>query len=101
MECNLGFLDDIEYENPDSCDKSVTNSSTKSQSSNSEPSKKMQKSDNKQMVMIDQSQLQELMEAKNQLEAQKIASASAALVNPKTTFDLIGQAFNGPSLFTN
>lgn len=37
METNLNFLDEIEqYDNPDSCDKSVANSSTKSASSSSE-----------------------------------------------------------------
>lgn len=78
MECNLGFLDDIEYENPDSCDKSVANSSN---SSSDEKSPNLVKSGGKQMVMIDQNQLNELIEAKRILESQKIASASAMLSN--------------------
>jgi hypothetical protein len=69
METNLNFLDDIEvYENSDSCDKSVANSSTKSASSSSEK-KQCVNSSSKQMVMIDQKQLQELMEAKLILES--------------------------------
>lgn len=37
MECNLNFLDEIEqYDNPDSCDKSDANTSSKSTSSRSE-----------------------------------------------------------------
>ena len=69
MECNLGFLDDIEQENTDSCDKSSTNNSTKSNSSGARHAQKISKSDDKQMVMIDQSQLKELMQAKQILEA--------------------------------
>lgn len=80
MECNLGFLDDIEQDNTDSCDRVSSNNSTKSQSSGAGLAQKISKSGDKQMVMIDQSQLQELMQAKQILEAQKIASASAALV---------------------
>jgi hypothetical protein len=44
--------------------------------------------------MIDQSQLEELMEAKKMLEAQKIAKASAQLSNKKDYCDFIGSAFN-------
>jgi hypothetical protein len=58
METNLNFLDDIEqYDNPDSCDKSVANSSTKSESRGSEnavPKAQEMNSSEKQMVMIDQ-----------------------------------------------
>ena len=78
FETNLNFLDDIDqYDNPDSCDKSVANSSTKSTSSSSE--NRVMNSCDKNMVMIDQKQLQELMQAKFILESQKIANASAML----------------------
>jgi len=53
MERNLNFLDDIEnYDSPDSCDKSVTGSSTKSNSDGSE--NKLNEKCGKQMVMVDQ-----------------------------------------------
>jgi hypothetical protein len=93
IETNLNFLDDIDqYDNPDSCDKSVANSSTKSASSSSE--NRMKNSSDKNMVMIDQKQLEELMQAKLILESQKIANASAMLSGSQDTTDLIGAAFN-------
>lgn len=95
IETNLNFLDEIEqYDNPDSCDKSVANSSTKSASSRSENKDSNSPSDGK-MVMIDKNQLQELLQAKLILESQKIANASAQLQSTqKDTSDLIGAAFS-------
>jgi hypothetical protein len=68
VECNLGFLDEVDnLDNPAdfSADRA---SSTKSQSSNDRTSPFETKSGEKQMVMIDQNQLQELLEAKRMLE---------------------------------